>query len=1016
MAAGPSLSIGRPGPRPGARSPIRPVRAGGRWPWILAAVVGLVAASPNAALAQALIEQYLGQPVMSVKVTIEGREETSAQLSSLIDVKPGQPLTLDDLRTTTSRLVNLGRFEDVRVLATPVPGGVEVTFSLVPLHPIDRVEFAGDPGLPPDELERLLRQRFGGLLPARVRTNDIEEVVRDILADEGFRTASVTVDVVPTHAPERATLLVLVQAGPRTTIRETTVAGTSPLSQAEIIRRAEAATGTPYRQRVIQTALARVRDSLRGQDYYAAVATHTPRFSDDNASVDLTLFVDAGPQVRVVVQPPGAVSTDDASLLIRQEGSVDDDLLDDTDAALENKLKREGYWRADVSHTSEDSNGVRIITFNVQRGLRYRIVAIDWSVGVKLPRAVIDKLQDAKVGDWFDQQRFEAGLMRIQAEYQRLGFYAAEFKPAYKETPGSAPGEAGVMLQPNPNEGPQGHISDIRFVYPSGPRVPEADARAVMQSRVGQPYVPATVLADVEALHTVYTNRGFRSGNIEIKPEPSATGEQVALAVSIDEGIQVLVGEITVIGNDHIETSVILEEITLRPGMPLGGATLEESANRLRQMGVFSRVRIQEEPRLAGETVADLVILVEEAPDRTIGGGGGLEVQPLTRRQADDTLEDFLDFSPRAFFEIGRRNLGGRNRAVNFFARISFNRPTDETVGTGLGFGEYRVTGTFRERHAFRTDTDLLVAITAEQAHRSTFDYVRQTLNAEVLRRLTPTVSVVGRYALEFTDLLNEIIPEADQPLVDRLFPQVRLSILSTAALWDHRDNLIAPTRGRQLGGELEFALRAIGSEVGYVKTFMEAAQYHSLDARRRYVVAGRAQFGFARGFQQLVQVVQENGQPVIGPDGLPVFETVAAIPASQRFYAGGSTTVRGFQQDRLGVPEILTHDGLSTGGNGLVVLNAELRSRVWQDDSSRVPFVNDLGVVGFLDAGNVFKNAGDVTLNELRTAAGFGFRLGSALGPIRLDVGYKIRPRLIGTTGQREKGWEYHLSIGEAF
>ena len=104
----------------------------------------------------------------------------------------------------------------------------------------------------------------------------------------------------------------------------------------------------------------------------------------------------------------------------------------------------------------------------------------------------------------------------------------------------------------------------------------------------------------------------------------------------------------------------------------------------------------------------------------------------------------------------------------------------------------------------------------------------------------------------------------------------------------------------------------SLGSEVGYVKTFLEAAQYHSLDARRRYVVAGRAQFGFARGFQQFPGV-QENGQPVIGPDGLPVFETVAAIPASQRFYAGGSTTVRGFQQDRLGVPEILTADGLST-------------------------------------------------------------------------------------------------------
>ena len=114
---------------------------------------------------------------------------------------------------------------------------------------------------------------------------------------------------------------------------------------------------------------------------------------------------------------------------------------------------------------------------------------------------------------------------------------------------------------------------------------------------------------------------------------------------------------------------MILQEITLRPGMPLGADAVEESANRLRQMGVFSRVRIQEEPRLAGETIANLVVLVEESPATTLGGGGGLEVRSVTRRRADDTFEDVLDFSPRAFFEIGRRNLGGRNRAVNLFSR-----------------------------------------------------------------------------------------------------------------------------------------------------------------------------------------------------------------------------------------------------------------------------------------------------------------------------------------------------------
>ena len=104
--------------------------------------------------------------------------------------------------------------------------------------------------------------------------------------------------------------------------------------------------------------------------------------------------------------------------------------------------------------------------------------------------------------------------------------------------------------------------------------------------------------------------------------------------------------------------------------------------------------------------------------------------------------------------------------------------------------------------------------------------------------------------------------------------------------------------------------MRNIGSEVGYVKTFLQAAQYHALDAGRRHIVAGRAQLGLARGFERLVERVDEDGNPVIGPDGQPVFDVVKDLPASQRFYAGGSNSVRGFQLDRLGVPDILTPDG----------------------------------------------------------------------------------------------------------
>jgi outer membrane translocation and assembly module TamA len=185
-----------------------------------------------------------------------------------------------------------------------------------------------------------------------------------------------------------------------------------------------------------------------------------------------------------------------------------------------------------------------------------------------------------------------------------------------------------------------------------------------------------------------------------------------------------------------------------------------------------------------------------------------------------------------------------------------------------------------------------------------------------------------------------------------------------------------------------------MGSQVGFVKTFLQGFAYRQLPGTRNVVGVLGARVGLAGGFPRVV--VREDGAGTI---------IVNDLPASERFYAGGDTTVRGFALDRLGTPETIDPAGFPKGGQGLAVLNAELR----------VPVRGVLGMVAFIDAGNVFPTLDEMDLTELRAAVGFGIRYRSPVGPIRVDLGIKLDRRML-PTGERERPTALHISLGQAF
>src|SRR5262249_7415001 len=139
---------------------------------------------------------------------------------------------------------------------------------------------------------------------------------------------------------------------------------------------------------------------------------------------------------------------------------------------------------------------------------------------------------------------------------------------------------------------------------------------------------------------------------------------------------------------------------------------------------------------------------------------------------------------------------------------------------------QYRIIGTFREPRALGTAADAYLTGTLEQERRSSFNFARRAFSAQLGQRLTQRISVTGSYQLQRTELFDEQIDPSDRRLIDRAFPQVRLSSFSLAGVRDTRDDIADPFSGLFLSASGQIAARRIGSEVGFGKTFLSAQRF----------------------------------------------------------------------------------------------------------------------------------------------------------------------------------------------
>ena len=950
-----------------------------------------------------------------VRIEQEGRPVDDRVVSGLIETTVGEPLSMREVRETLTHLTSLNRYEDVQVLQEPLASGIRLRYVLVPLHPVDRVDLRGMLGLSEGEVRRTITERFGAT-PSSGRALEIAAALREFYAGRGFPAARVTSAIEETHAPDRATLVFDIESGPRATIGQLDVQEVDAFDRQVPVTDIGIRVGDPYDNTAILQTLDRYTASLRGRGFYEARAVHTATFEQGTARVRVT--VDRGPLVTVAFAgDPLSDAERDRLVPVRAEGSADEDLLEDADLAIEDFLRARGYRDAAVEHARSEGEGRLTITFTVKRGVRYQVDEIVVAGNAVVPTEELTRLVAIEPGEPLVQASINRAAAAIRDYCRARGFTRAAVQASIQDvsaTDAPPTSERRVELRLTVTEGPRTIVGSVSFEGNSV--LSEAQLRPTLVLQPGRPLSESDIAGDRDRIDLEYRNRGYESVAVEPVVAMVDNGTRADIRFAIAEGPQVVVDHVIIVGNERTSTQTIERELLLRPGEPLGYAARIESQQRLAALGLFRRVVI-EELRHAGESRRDVLVQVEEAPPTTIGYGGGVEGGTRLRPTGDGGLaEERFEVAPRGFFEIGRRNLWGKNRAVNLFGRVSLRSRDivisdtgmrfDEPASSRYGFNEYRVLATFREPRIFDSPADGLVTGILDQAIRSSFNFITREARAEAGVRIGPLYSVAGRYSYEHTRLFDERFTEEEKPLIDRIFPQVRISKFSVSAIRDTRNDVIDPDRGTALIVDGEFAARAIGSEVGFVRTFAQGFGFYRLPVPRRTVLALGARLGAAHGFPRTVARVATDGSPITDSSGAPVVDVVEdLLPASERFFAGGDTTVRGFSLDRLGTDPTISSTGFPTGGNGLVVLNAEMR----------VAVVGSLGAVAFLDSGNVFLRATDIDLGQLRGAAGLGLRYRSPVGPIRIDLGFKLDRRALAP-GRLERRSVLHISLGQAF
>lgn len=539
----------------------------------------------------------------------------------------------------------------------------------------------------------------------------------------------------------------------------------------------------------------------------------------------------------------------------------------------------------------------------------------------------------------FDRNRFEQDLANVTRYYESQGFLEA--RVVIDDMLLSDDGLA-IEILIGVYEGPRWLVSMVTF---EGNAVLSKDQLLdVLTIEPGGPYLPNELEADRGALLAAYARVSYLDAMVFQEVDRSDETHSVVVRYRIVERQQAVIGPIEISGDDKTRDFVIERELEFSPGELFDFKKIGESQARLYRTGLFNSVWIEPAPADTGKITKRMEVRVRERP-------GGLVDFRLGFAALDGATIGA---------EIVNRNIQGQaieaGISGGFGERV---REAEVSIGdpwfSGRRIG-IKASGNYawKDEISLETDGDD-VSLTTEKAGAG---FV-------LTRRLGRAFTVEGGYALEW---MGSKLVLTSEEVADTTRTSTWTSDIFGAVMYDTRNDILDARRGMLARVETRLASSRLGGTNDFSQHELSWRGFK--DIRHGRTVALSARVGW----------IKPQGQ--------------GGAPITERYFAGGEGSVRGFARNSLSP---VGEDGEPVGGRALVELRAEVR----------FPVYKRLGAAAFVDAGQAFEDFGAITRAGLAVGAGGGLRFRTDFGVLRLDV---------ATPVSESGSLQYYIGVGQAF